>query len=308
MAKAIVVGSINMDIVAFVDRHPRVGETVLGKEVKYFPGGKGSNQAISCKRLGCDTLMVGRIGKDSFGEDLLKFQRQEGIDVNGVLQVDNTSTGIAFITVADSSDNSIIVNPGANFKWDEGFIENLDIQKDDLVLAQFEVPEWVIKKAFIKAKSCGAKTILNPAPVRLCDEELINFTDIIVVNEIELQELSGMEINPDKDESVFTGAEHLLKKGVKSIVVTLGDKGVRLLTEGQRKCINARSVTPIDTTGAGDCFIGGLTAGLLAFKSLKDAAELGNMAASISVTREGASSSLPTLIEVNAIFGETYAK
>ena len=306
MPKAIVVGSINMDIVAFVERHPKVGETIFGKEVKYFPGGKGSNQAISCKRLGCETLMVGRVGDDGFGEGMLDFQRNEGINVNCIKKLDNNSTGTAFITVSNSSDNSIVVIPGANNNWDKGFIDDVDINNDDLVLAQFEVPDWVIKRAFLKAKQCGAKTILNPAPVRQCDDAIINTTDIIVVNEIELQELTGLEVDPLKDESVFISAEQLLKKGIESVVVTLGARGVRLLTNDKRKRLNARAVTPIDTTGAGDCFIGGLSAGLLSGLNLKSAAELGNIAASISVTREGAASSIPTLEEVNEIYGDTY--
>lgn len=303
MPKVIVVGSINMDIVAFVDRHPKVGETIFGKDVKYFPGGKGSNQAVSCKRLGCETLMVGRVGKDSFGEKMRNFQRDEGIDVKSVVSLDQVPTGTAFITVSDNSDNSIIVISGANNEWDNDFFKTVAIQAGDILLAQFEVPDWVIVNSFQKAKDCGAMTILNPAPVRDCDKLLIESTDILVINEIELQEISKIEVNPSNDESVFNAAEILVSMGFKSIVITLGDKGVRLLYDGNRKRINARSVTPVDTTGAGDCFIGGLSYGLLSGSNLQEAAELGNNAASISVTREGAASSLPTMDEVNTIFG-----
>ncbi len=306
MAKAIVVGSINMDIVAFVAKHPKIGETIFGKEIKYFPGGKGSNQAISCKRLGCNTEMVGRVGNDGFGKQMLQLQQKEGIDVTNVKMLKNVSTGTAFITVSENSDNSIIVISGANSSWDENFIDDLNITKNDLVLAQFEVPDWVIKKVFVEAKRCGATTMLNPAPVRHCEKEIINATDILIVNEIELQEMAGIEIDKDKDESVFKGAEKLLNFGIESVVVTLGKRGVRLLTAGKRKRLNARAVTAVDTTGAGDCFIGGIAAGLLTGLSLKSAAELGNIAASISVTREGAASSLPTIDEVNQIFGENY--
>ncbi|KPA10339.1 ribokinase [Candidatus Magnetomorum sp. HK-1] len=308
MAKAIVVGSINMDIVAFVKNHPKIGQTVFGKEVKYFPGGKGSNQAISCKRLGCDTVMVGRVGDDSFGDEMLRVQREEGIDVANVEKLNNTTTGTAFITVSDNSDNSIIVISGANSSWEDDFVDRIKIEKDDLVLAQFEVPDWVIEKVFVKAKECGAMTMLNPAPVRDCKKKIINTTDIMIVNEIELQEISGIEIDKDQDESVFIGAQKLLELGIESVVVTLGEKGVRLLSNGKRKRLNARSVTPVDTTGAGDCFIGGIAAGLLKGSNLKKAAELGNIAASISVTREGAASSIPTLNEVNQFFGENYGK
>jgi len=308
MNKAIVVGSINMDIVAFVDRHPKVGETIFGKDVKYFPGGKGSNQAVAAKRLGCETAMIGRLGDDAFGAQMLEFQKNEGIDVRGVIQVANTATGTAFITVSESSDNSIIVISGANSIWDDSYLDNLDsidMRKGDVLLAQFEVPNIVIEKTFRKAKSVGATTILNPAPVRPVDRAIANCTDIIVINEHELQELSGVLVNQEDDDSVFNGASTLIGDGYNSIIVTLGDRGVRLLHDGQRKRMNARSVTAVDTTGAGDTFIGGLTAGILSGMALSEAAEFGNIAASISVTREGAASSIPTVAEVNQIFGHS---
>lgn len=303
MAKVIVVGSINMDIVAFVERRPKVGETIFGNSVKYFPGGKGSNQAVSSKRLGCNTLMVGRVGKDSFGKEMLDFQVSEGIDVSGVKQLEGISTGTAFITVSNSSDNSIIVISGANNEWTDDFIESINIEMGDILLAQFEVPNWVINCAFAKAKQVGATTILNPAPVRDCGKEILDKTDILVVNEIELQEMSGLNVDLNNDESIFVSAEKLSDGGSKSIVVTLGGKGVRILSNSKRKRINARAVSPVDTTGAGDCFIGGLTSGLISGSDIYDASKYGNIAASISVTREGAASSLPTIEEVNEIFG-----
>ena len=125
MNKAIVIGSINIDIVAFVKKHPKVGETIFGREVKYFPGGKGSNQAVACKRLGCTTWMIGRIGDDAFGEQLLAFQKQEGINTEGVRRLKLVSTGTAFITVSENSENSIVVIPGANSLWDDEFLDNL---------------------------------------------------------------------------------------------------------------------------------------------------------------------------------------
>ena len=301
MNKAIVIGSINMDIVAFVERHPKVGETIFGSKVKYFPGGKGANQAVACKRLGCSTLMVGRLGGDAFGEQLLEFLEQEGIDIRCVKQLENTATGTAFITVSENSDNSIIVISGANSIWDDPFIDTVAIEPGDLVLAQFEIPDAVILNAFKTAKDRGAMTLLNPAPVRPVDREISELTDIIVVNEHELAALSGLSVNVGNNESVFDAAEKLDKNGYRSIVVTLGEKGVRLLTGGQRHDIKARPVTATDTTGAGDTFIGGLAAGLLSGLYIVRAAELGNIAASIGVTREGAASSIPTLGEVNEV-------
>lgn len=298
MNKAIVVGSINMDIVAFVKNHPKVGETIFGREVKYFPGGKGANQALSCKRLGCETLMVGRLGDDAFGEQLLSFQRQEGIDISGVRRLPNTATGSAFITVAENSTNSIVVIPGANAQWDEEFLDELSIETGDIVLAQFEIPDRVIEHTFAKAKACGVLTILNPSPVRPVTPRLRDLTDLLVVNEIELAALSGMAVAADCDEMIFTGASGLLQDGYRAVVVTLGDKGVRLIDADRQHRIDARTVQAVDSTAAGDTFIGGLTAGLLSGLDLPKAAELANLAAAISVTRVGAASSIPTLIEV----------
>lgn len=298
MSKIIVVGSINMDIVVFVDEFPKIGETIFGKDLEYFPGGKGSNQAIACRRLGCDALMVGSVGIDNFGEKMLKIQKKEGIDTAGISKVKNIATGTAFITVSKNSNNSIIVMPGANLYWNKNFLDNINISKNDLVLAQFEIPNWVIKRSFQKAKNCGAKTILNPSPVKTCSKEIINLTDIVVVNEIELQKISGVKINKKNAESIFTGAKGILKKGVKVVIVTLGDKGVYLFSKNIKKHLSARKVLSIDTTGAGDCFIGGLAAGLFKGYNLNKAIKFGNIVASISVTRKGAASSFPLLKEV----------
>ncbi|WP_305908983.1 ribokinase [Methylomarinum sp. Ch1-1] len=301
MNKAIVVGSINMDIVAFVQDHPKTGETIFGREVKYFPGGKGSNQAVSCKRLGSETLMIGRLGDDAFGGQLLAFQQQQGIDISGVRQLENTATGAAFITVADSADNSIVVVPGANALWDDGFIDELTIEQGDIVLAQFEIPDTVIEKTFNKAKAVGAMTILNPTPVRTINADIRNSTDLIVVNEHELAALSGREIDVHKDDTIFNGAARLHQEDYGTIIVTLGDKGARLVQAGQKHAIAARPVSAVDTTGAGDTFIGGIAAGLLSGLDLIRACELANIAASISVTREGAAASIPSLDEVNKL-------
>ncbi len=301
MNKAIVVGSINMDIVAFVKKHPGIGETVFGNDVKYFPGGKGSNQAVSCKRLGCNTLMIGRLGDDGFGEEMMGFLQQEGVDVSGVKSVSDIATGTAFITVSENSDNSIIVISGANSVWDDTFLDDVVFNEGDVILAQFEVPDEVIQKTFNKAKDCGAITMLNPTPVRPVNKDITALTDILIVNEHELEALSGASIAVKNDDSVYKGAEQLEKDGYKSIIVTLGENGVCLLDNGKRKRIHSRPVTAVDTTGAGDTFIGGLAAGLLSGLNLTMAAKQGNFAASISVTRVGAATSIPTFDEVDEI-------
>ena len=300
--KAIVVGSINMDIVAFVDHHPKIGETILGREVNYFPGGKGCNQAVACKRMGCETSMIARLGDDAFGDQLLAFLQQEGIDIHGVRSVDNVATGCAFITVSKNGENSIIVISGANAVWNDDFASDLSISADDIVLAQFEINDAVIYQAFKKAKASGAMTILNPAPVRQISPEIRSLCDILVVNEHELAALSACVINANDDESIFNAAERLGNNAYDAVIVTLGNKGIRLSIQGLRRHIAAKAVAALDTTAAGDTFIGGLTAGLLSGLELYKAAELANAAAAISVTRPGAASSIPMLEEVRKTF------
>lgn len=223
------------------------------------------------------------------------------INTSDVRQLKNAATGTAFITVSESAENAIVVVSGANSVWDDGFLDDVLIEAGDIVLAQFEVPDDVIRKAFKKARDCGATTMLNPAPVRAIDCDIRQLTDLLVVNEHELAALSGAAIDADNDESVFNAAKRLGNDGYRAVIVTLGDKGVRLLHAGQRHSVSARPVTAVDTTGAGDTFIGGLAAGLLSGLDLIRAAELGNIAASISVTRQGAASSIPTSEEVNQI-------
>lgn len=304
MNKAIIIGSLNMDIVAYVKDHPKIGETIFGSDVKYFSGGKGLNQAVACKRLGCETLMVGRIGNDTFGEQLLAFQRGEGIDSSSIKQVDGIATGTAFITVSENADNSIVVITGANAVWEDDFLDSIEIHQEDVVLAQFEVPDNVISKAFAKAKAAGATTLLNPAPLRKISDDIKENTDILIVNEIELSALSDRVVNIDDDKTVFDAIHQIGRTGYQSVVTTLGNKGVRLLNAGEQTSITAQQVSAVDTTGAGDTFIGGLTSGLLAKQTLERAAVLGNFAASISVTREGAANSIPTLSEVKAAMQE----
>ncbi|MGY6277815.1 ribokinase [Methylomonas sp. MgM2] len=301
MNKAIVIGSLNMDIVAFVKEQPKVGETVFGRDLKYFPGGKGSNQAVACRRLGCETLMIGRVGNDAFGEQLLAFQKQEGINTDNVRLLTDHSTGTALITVSNNSENAIVVIPGANAVWDDEFLDHLAVETGDVVLAQFEIPDEVILKTFKKAKHGGAATLLNPSPVRPILPDISTLTDLLVVNGIELASLSGVTIDVDDDESVFDAALQLKSRGYRTVIVTLGDKGIRLLQDGTTHRVAARTVSALDTTGAGDTFIGGLAAGILSGLNLLRAIELGNVAASLSVTRLGAASSIPTLKEVTEI-------
>lgn len=299
MNQAIVVGSINMDIVAYVQRHPNIGETVFGNSLQYFPGGKGANQAVACKRLGAETRMIGRLGDDGFGRQLLDFLQQQGVDTSEVRCLEQTSTGTAIISVADDGSNHIVVISGANNCWENDCCADLTIDAGDIVLAQFEIPDPVILSAFNKAKAAGATTLLNPAPVRNIAPAIAQLTDLLVVNEHELAALSGQTVAAADDEaSIRQAGDWLLRDGYAGLIVTLGEHGVRLWHDGQFRRIAVQKVSAIDSTGAGDTFIGGLTAGLLSGMDLYQAAEYGNLAAAISVTRPGAAASIPNRSEL----------
>ena len=290
-----VIGSINRDIVAFVDRHPVPGETMTGRRWATFPGGKGANQAVAAARLGATVHMHARIGADAFGDDMGAFLASEHIDLTGVATA-NAPTGIALITVDAKSENSIIVIPGANRTWDAP--PALDARAGDIVLAQLEIPLAIVTATFRTAKSAGATTILNPSPHEPLPKALLAATDILVLNEIELGQMAGRGVDLANVDAVVAAARLLIGFGPPTIVVTLGARGVIIVTADEATPIAAHAVKPIDTTGAGDCLTGALAAGLLAGQTIQSAAGLATKAAAFSVTREGAATSFPHSAEL----------
>lgn len=301
MNKVIVAGSINMDIVALTERQPQVGETVFGTDLKYFPGGKGANQAVSCSKLGGITTMVGMVGSDGFGTELLKFLQEQGIK-NQVGTNSENPTGTALITVSTAtSNNTIVVVPGANFKLTEKEIEKTEIAKGDILVCQFEIPTETIQAFFKKGKKAGTTNILNPAPAKLISKDLLALVDILILNETELEILSECKVDAGDEDSI-SNAVHKIKNGNQSVIVTLGEKGAVGFIKDTIVKIEGRKVNAVDTTGAGDCFVGAIAAKLSKKSSLTDAIDFANAAASICVTRQGAGPSMPTLNEVNAIY------
>jgi ribokinase len=290
-----VIGSINRDIVAFVDRHPVPGETMTGRRWSTFPGGKGANQAVAAARLGAPVHIHARIGDDAFGHDMRSFLSFEGVDLAGVTTA-NAPTGIALITVDAKSENSIIVIPGANRAWDTA--PAIAIQPGDIVLAQLEIPLAIVTAAFRAAKSGGGTTILNPSPHQPLPKVLLAATDILVLNEIELGQMAGRGVDLADPNAVIAAARLLIGFGPATIVVTLGARGAIVVTVDQATPIPAHSVKPVDTTGAGDCFTGALAAGLLAGHPIDVAATRASKAAALSVTRDGASASFPRLADL----------
>lgn len=300
MGRVFIAGSINMDVVATADRHPKVGETVAGRQVLYFPGGKGANQAVAASRLGVKTTLIGRLGKDSFGAELRAFLGAQGIDLGSVRDAD-THSGTAIITVA-KSDNTIVVIPGSNALVSADDVADAPLAKGDVAVSQFEIPLPTIAAFFQRARSAGATTLLNPAPAQTMSAELLALVDILVLNETELGFLAGVELSDgDEAATIIDVARQLQAREDQIICVTLGKRGVLALAGRKEFAVSGRAVKAVDTTGAGDCFVGALAAQLAEGVSLRTALAFANAAASISVQRMGAGPSMPTAAEVAAV-------
>ena len=301
MGRVVVAGSINMDVVATAERHPKIGETVAGHEVLYFPGGKGANQAVAAAKLGAPTTLIGRLGQDAFGSELKVFLAAQGVDLRFVRETPEVHTGTAIITLADA-DNTIVVIPGANGLVGADDISAVALATGDIAVSQFEIPLPAIRAFFKHARATGATTVLNPAPARPCDSGLLDLVDILILNETELGVLAQTELRDTDDVASFVAAARSLQAGRGQIIcVTLGKRGVLALVNGEPLTVPGRDVTAVDTTGAGDCFVGALAAQLAQATPLRTALGYANAAASICVQRMGAAPSMPTAVEVAAI-------
>ncbi len=296
-----VVGSINMDVVATTARHPAVGETVLGDDLRFVAGGKGANQAVAAARLEVPTALVGRVGVDSFGDALVAFLADQGVDISGVARADaGVPTGTALIVVDERSDNTIVVVPGANATV---AVNAADVgELADVVVVQLEIPLPVVGEVLMLGRRGGARTILNAAPAMAVSPELLDLADFIVVNETELASLTGARPGA----SVVESASGLLGRDDQVVIVTLGAAGaVAVATGGAVLTVPGRAVTAVDSTGAGDCFVGALAAAVAAGTALSDAVRFANAAASLSVQRFGAGTGMPALSEVRAMLEDT---
>ncbi|MES2197046.1 MAG: ribokinase [Pseudomonadota bacterium] len=301
MGKVFVAGSINMDVVAMAERHPRIGETVAGSALLYFPGGKGANQAVAAAKLGAPTTLIGRIGKDAFGDQLKAFLGAQGVDLGFVQATAGADTGTAIITSANA-DNTIVVIPGANALVSAADVASPILARGDVAVSQFEIPLPTIAAFFKRARAAGATTILNPAPAIEFGAELFELVDILVLNETELGFLTRTELRHADDPADFIEAARSLPLGKNRIIcVTLGKRGVLALIDGEPTIVAGRAVKAIDTTGAGDCFVGAVAAQLAGGHSIHGALDYANAAASICVQRMGAAPSMPTADEVEAV-------
>ncbi|MGA7807116.1 ribokinase [Bradyrhizobium sp.] len=300
MGRVFVAGSINMDVVATAERHPKIGETVAGREVLYFPGGKGANQAVAAAKLGAPTTLIGRLGTDAFGRELRAFLASQSVDLSFVQDTAAAHSGTAIITLANA-DNTIVVVPGANGLTRPADVTAPALAKGDIAVSQFEIPQPAITAFFRHARAAGATTILNPAPARTFEARLLGLVDILVLNETELGFLANTALRDSDDPARFVEAARSLQTGDQAICITLGRRGVIALIAGAPLLVPGRSVEAVDTTGAGDCFVGALASQLAQGVSMPDALGYANAAASICVQRMGAAPSMPTAAEVAAI-------
>ncbi len=292
-SSTVVFGSINMDLVARTPRLPVPGETLLGHKFFTAPGGKGANQAVAIARLGIPTQMVGRVGSDSFGQEVLKSLQTAGVNTDYVLVDETASSGVAAIAVDDAGENQIIIIPGANGRIDETDVERLEslLLEANALLLQFEISMSAVWRATQAAREAGVKVILDPAPAQIeVPEELYPLVDIITPNEIEAGQLVGFPV--DGVEAATKAADILLQRGVGSAIVKLGAKGAVCATEEETFFVPAFPVAAIDTVAAGDAFNGGLAVALAEGLSLQQAVVWGAAAGALASTKPGAQSSM----------------
>ena len=294
----IIFGSINMDLVVYSDKQPAKGETILGNSFETFQGGKGANQAVAISRLGIPVSLIGKVGDDVFGEELLEILDSEEVDTSMVLKNEGPS-GVAFIYVfKETSENQIVVISGSNEEVKSNQISEKELSASNLLISQLEVPPSEIEDLFIRAKKSGTYRILNTAPALKINKNLIHETDLLVMNEPELANLTEQTIEKENADSIDQAINNLNLSTNQSIVVTLGSKGVYVYTNQKGMLINGYKVDAVDTTGSGDCFIGALASHYLQSNDLLDSADFANKAAALSVMKGGASDSMPTMEEV----------
>lgn len=293
-----VIGSLNMDLVVRAKRIPKGGETIPGIDLQLIPGGKGANQAIASSRFGAETSMIGCVGKDSFGSILLESLKNSGVSTRNIKYIDESATGTATIIVEENGENRIIVVPGANGLVSPEYVDSVwaEISHSSIVLLQHEIPLNTISIIVERASSKGIAVILNPAPYYPISDNILSLLDVIILNVTEGSAFSGVSIS--NKETAFEAARKILVKGVKIVVVTLGSQGSVLVSHEEEIFQPAFKVQTVDTTAAGDTFVGVYAASVLDCKSKKEALLYATAAAGLTVTKKGAQPSIPKYKEV----------
>lgn len=303
--KVVVLGSINVDTTYHVERFPQPGETISAKSKSSAPGGKGANQAVAAVRSGAKTSFIGAVGSDNEGQYMLEALKENGIDTHHIMVDKYHGTGTAAVTLDAEGQNDIMIYGGANQAMTTDVLDGIDDVLDDadFLISQFETPQAVTLAAFKMAKEQGVTTILNPAPAHDIIPELLKYTDVIAPNESECALLTGIEI-ADED-SMLASAEYFQSRGVKHLLITLGSKGVFYSTPNGHGLVPAFKVKAVDTTAAGDTFIGALSSQLKDdLSNVADALVYAQRASSLTVQQMGAMPSIPTADKVRAALTE----
>lgn len=298
--RVVVFGSLNMDLVARVPRMPEPGETLSGHGFLSNPGGKGANQAVACARQGARVEMVGRLGDDGFAAELRASLASQGVGAQGVASAAGASTGVAMIMVDDAAQNAIAVIPGANALVDEGDADALRplLRDAAMLLLQLEVPMPAVVRAAGVARASGCRVLLNPAPAQALPDDLWPLVDVLVVNETEARLLTGLPgVGP---ENAGRAGVLLLQRGPREVIVTLGEHGVVTVGADGVHRYEAVRVRAVDTTAAGDTFIGALAALLVEGRGMPEAVRHAVRAAALCVSRPGAQASMPSRQEVES--------
>jgi ribokinase len=307
MTNIVVVGSLNMDLVVQVPNIPKPGETVLGNNFASYPGGKGANQAVAAARLGATVTMIGQVGADNYGESLINNLVTEGVNVDCVFYDERNATGVAMISVDANGQNSIAVASGTNFTLTKEHIRSAWEKLGDIniLIMPLETPPNTILEAARLAKKRDVQVVLNPAPARFLDGELLSQVDILVPNEHEIIQVSEYYLSSNVEVVELEGAARtMIDQGVNSVVTTLGSKGVSIVEDGENEVLlPSFTVDVLDTTAAGDAFVAALAVGIGEGKSLHEACYFANAVGALTVTKMGAQPSLPTRAEVIEFLG-----
>ena len=300
MKKIIVIGSSNTDMVIKTEKLPTPGETILGGKFLMNPGGKGANQAVAASRLGGKITFITKRGNDLFGNQAVGLLMREGVDTQYIVKDPELPSGVALITVDSTGENSIVVAPGSNGNLLKEDIPSVifDTGKFEILLLQLEIPIETVEYSAVTASEHGIKVILNPAPARKLSDNLLKNTWLITPNETEAETITGVIITDIP--SAERAAELIQERGVKNVIITLGEAGAYIKSENYTGLIPGIKVKPVDTTAAGDVFNGALAVAISEGSDLKDAVIFANKAASISVTRMGAQASAPYRNEINS--------
>jgi ribokinase len=296
--KVVVVGSSNTDMIIKLDKIPVPGETVIGGEFSTAAGGKGANQAVAAARAGGDVTFVACVGEDMFGQESLDGFVKDGINTEHIIKQGKAASGVALIFVDKKGENSIAVASGANFELTPDHISQVSdvIKSADILVMQLETPVETITAAAKIAKENGVKVILNPAPAQSLGDDLLECLSVLTPNEIEAEVLSGVKVVDDS--SAEQAAKVLLDKGLDSVLITLGPKGVFAANRDGSNLVSGFKVEAVDTTAAGDVFNGALSVALCENPSLDEAIRFASAAGALSVTKLGAQPSAPTRQEI----------